>query len=653
MKRIGIIIATFTLVLVLSSQNISAQTTEFTYQGSLKISGTAATGNYDFDFTLFDDLTTGDQVGPNLVRANVTVTNGIFSVSLDFGNQFPGANRFLEIRVRPSGGGEYTALTPRQLISSSPYSIQSLNAENAINAINATTATNALQLGGVDANQFVLTGDVRLSDERNPLPNSPNYIQNSTNQQTTSNFNISGTGTANIINAATQFNLGGDRLISAPGASNTFVGFGTGTNNANGSNNSFFGSVAGQLNTSGADNSFFGKSSGHNNTTGFNNSFFSSNSGFSNTIGNDNSFFGYESGFSNRTGSGNSFFGSRAGLFNMTGHLNSIFGHNAGFGNLTGNENAFFGNQAGQKASGSFNSFFGSQAGRETTTGVSNAFFGRQAGVANTTGSFNTFFGASAGFANETGVRNAFFGTDAGLANTTGDDNAFFGVSAGNTNTTGSNNTVIGRNSDVSVGDLNFATAVGASAVVSTSNTIQLGRANGTDTVNVSGKFRIGSLGSGGETAICRNASLELSTCSSSMRYKTNVNSFSSGINLIRRLRPVSFDWKADGMSDLGLVAEEVAGVEPLLVTRNEKGEVEGIKYDRVGVVLVNAVQEQQIQIESLEKIIDEQGKTIDEQIKTIKRQQNLMDKQLSEFESLKKLVCLQNPTAQICQTNN
>ena len=51
-------------------------------------------------------------------------------------------------------------------------------------------------------------------------------------------------------------------------------------------------------------------------------------------------------------------------------------------------------------------------------------------------------------------------------------------------------------------------------------------------------------------------------------------------------------------MPDMGFVAEEVAKIEPLLVTHNDKGEIEGVKYDRVAVVLINAVKEQQAQIE-------------------------------------------------------
>ena len=67
-------------------------------------------------------------------------------------------------------------------------------------------------------------------------------------------------------------------------------------------------------------------------------------------------------------------------------------------------------------------------------------------------------------------------------------------------------------------------------------------------------------------------------------------------------------------MHDLGLVAEEVAEVEPLLVTHNEKGEVEGVKYDRLGVVLINAIKEQQAQIERQQAEITQQHKNMEQQ---------------------------------------
>jgi hypothetical protein len=97
----------------------------------------------------------------------------------------------------------------------------------------------------------------------------------------------------------------------------------------------------------------------------------------------------------------------------------------------------------------------------------------------------------------------------------------------------------------------------------------------------------------------------QLVSCSSSIRYKTNVNNYSPGLNLVSRLRPVSFNWKQGGIPDMGLIAEEVAEVEPLMVFHNEKGEVDGVKYDRVAVVLLNAVKEQQAEIRKQQREIE------------------------------------------------
>jgi hypothetical protein len=125
--------------------NISAQTTEFTYQGHLQVSSMPANGSFDFEFALYD--AGGSQIGPTLTKSGVTVTNGVFSVNLDFGPGFSGGDRFLEIRVRSAGVGEMTTLSPRQPVNSSPYSIRSLaagSAETAANAQNAVTFSGAL-----------------------------------------------------------------------------------------------------------------------------------------------------------------------------------------------------------------------------------------------------------------------------------------------------------------------------------------------------------------------------------------------------------------------------------------------------------------------------------------------------------------------------
>ena len=95
-------------------------------------------------------------------------------------------------------------------------------------------------------------------------------------------------------------------------------------------------------------------------------------------------------------------------------------------------------------------------------------------------------------------------------------------------------------------------------------------------------------------------------------------------------------------MHDLGLGAEDVAAIEPLLVTYNETGQVEGVKYDRIGVVLVNAVKEQQQQIAAGQKTIDQLEENAAKQAKTVEALQTQLD-------ALKKIVCALTPTELLC----
>lgn len=454
-----------------------SQSTEFTYQGSLKDGPFAASGAYDLEFRLFDQPVAGTQQGSTIQRLSVTVVNGIFSCQLDFGSGvFPGADRYLDIAVRTAGGGAFTLLAPRQKVNSTPYSVKSLNSTN------AETAANANQLGGIAAGQYVVTSDPRMSDERSPTAGSANYIQNQdAATQASSNFRISGTGTANFLNATTHFNLNNVRILSNAGTENLFVGVGTGQTNT-GSYNSFFGHGAGQANTSGTLNSFFGRAAGNVNSTGNDNSFFGLNAGLSNTIGNGNSFFGtaagqanstadansffgYASGANNSTGFNNSFFGSDAGRQNTVGNTNSFFGFRSGQLNTTGSQNTFIGWTAGQNnTEASFNSFVGYASGQRNTTGTQNAFFGHAAGLFNTTGSSNSFFGQGAGQTNTVGALNTFFGQGAGFANTGGSSNAFVGQAAGYNNTSGAGNAFFGRGSGFANTDGSNNTFIGLNA---------------------------------------------------------------------------------------------------------------------------------------------------------------------------------------------
>src|SRR4030095_4678482 len=152
-----------------------------------------------------------------------------------------------------------------------------------------------------------------------------------------------------------------------------------------------------------------------------------------------------------------------------------------------------------------------------------------------------------------------------------------------------------------SVGDFSIddSTVNGGRFIVKDNGNVGIGTNAPATKLDVDGGIRFSALASGGKTQLCwNNLNGRLASCSSSLRYKTDFRPFTRGLNLINRLQPITFKWKADQSLDLGLGAEDVAAVEPLLVTHNDKGEVEGVKYDRLSAVFINAFKEQQNQIE-------------------------------------------------------
>lgn len=155
-----------------------------------------------------------------------------------------------------------------------------------------------------------------------------------------------------------------------------------------------------------------------------------------------------------------------------------------------------------------------------------------------------------------------------------------------------------------------------------------------TDSLRVnSGGFSFATIGGTYNQDICRDTTFgTLGQCGTSLRrYKNQIENFSGGLNIVNKLRPVSFIWKQSGLSDVGFIAEEVFEVEPLLTTTDEKGELAGVKYKQLNVVFVNAIKEQQQQIE---------------------QQKDQIQRQQFQIDALTKLICLQSPTAEICKEN-
>jgi hypothetical protein len=174
-----------------SAAALAALPTAFTYQGRLTDAGAPADGVYDLQFTLYaGEARQGDPV----VREDVAVTRGVFTVTLDFGSEVfaGGAARHLAIGVRPGAStGEFTLLEPRQPITATPYAVRTVSAAR---ADRAGVAEDAEKLGGVAASLYVLGADARLSNARTPTAGSPDYIQNGTTPQPGASFNVAGGG---------------------------------------------------------------------------------------------------------------------------------------------------------------------------------------------------------------------------------------------------------------------------------------------------------------------------------------------------------------------------------------------------------------------------------------------------------------------------
>src|SRR5215471_10862344 len=105
-----------------------AQTTAFTYQGRLTANSSSANGLYDLSFSLFNASSGGTLISGPVTYMSVAVSNGLFNATLDFGaNSFPGADRWLEVAVRPHNGSSFTTLSPRQYMTPAPYAILAAN----------------------------------------------------------------------------------------------------------------------------------------------------------------------------------------------------------------------------------------------------------------------------------------------------------------------------------------------------------------------------------------------------------------------------------------------------------------------------------------------------------------------------------------------
>lgn len=156
-----IVFAALVLLSILNSplSTAHAQGTAFTYQGRLNVGSSPANGSYDLRFLLYDNSIGGNQQGPILTNSAIAVSNGLFIVTLDFGNVFPGAARWLDIAVRTNGNSAFTELSTRQPLTPAPYAITAGNvisgglaAGTYGNAISFTNNSNSFTGNGAGLN---------------------------------------------------------------------------------------------------------------------------------------------------------------------------------------------------------------------------------------------------------------------------------------------------------------------------------------------------------------------------------------------------------------------------------------------------------------------------------------------------------------------
>ena len=300
------------------------------------------------------------------------------------------------------------------------------------------------------------------------------------------------------------------------------------------------------------------------------------------------------------------------------------------------------------------------------TSGISNTAVGFAALSLNTTGNYNTANGANAVRHNRSGVQNtgtgyhALAGTSSGSYNTANGDNTLYG--------NGSNNTVIGygalngSNSEstaVGVSALAYNqrggedTAVGFAALGNggiNSNNIALGYQAGFYVQYFQDyNIEIGNLGSGSDYGTIRIGDVQtrifiagingipvvgdivvvgadgrLGTVTSSARFKKEIKPIEKASEAILALKPVSFQYKSDptGTRRFGLIAEEVAKVNPDLVVRDCKGEIYSVRYEAVNAMLLNEFLEQHRTFLEEQRKVQEQEAAITQLKSTVAQQQ-------------------------------
>ncbi len=308
-------------------------------------------------------------------------------------------------------------------------------------------------------------------------------------------------------------------------------------------------------------------------------------------------------------------------LFSLTtGTFNTAVGFLSGHAFTTGNLNTAIGAGALLLTHADENTATGAAALLNSSGGFGNTANGAFALFNDTDGDFNTANGDGALFHNTTGNGNTAVGLNALASNSTGGANTAVGSEALLNNTTGSNNTAVGDGAlGNSTGFNNVAAGAGAaSGVTDANNVICIGAflsgLNQDNSCFISNIF--GAPVGGDAVPVSIDSTGKLGTFTSSRRYKKEIKPMDNTSEAILSLRPVRFHYKSDKTNtpQFGLIADEVAEVNPDLVVRDKNGELLTVRYDAVNAMLLNEFLREHRKVEDLEATVAQQQKRFSKQ---------------------------------------
>jgi hypothetical protein len=383
---------------------------------------------------------------------------------------------------------------------------------------------------------------------------------------------------------------------------NTAVGNSALQSNVYGQNDTAVGANA-LISSNAADyNTAVGVSAMYGNTNGGNNVAIGVQALQASANGSDNTAVGFDALYAN-TANGATAIGFQAMNGNVDGGYNVALGYQALYTNTSAQYNTAAGYQSLYMNNGSFNAAFGTFALEENTSGGANTALGNSALVTNTTGGSNTAVGSNALYGAGspaqplmTGSYNAALGAGALSSVSSGSDNIGVGYDALQHDSTGSNNIAIGYQAELNVTTGSDNIIIGNAGTPTDNKLIRIGTEGTQKKALIAGIYSNTAV-SGLAVVIGSNG--ELGAVSSSERFKTAIEPMAANTAKLQQLRPVTFRYKADPQRTLryGLIAEEVAKVYPELVVRDQKGRIDGVRYDELAPMLLNEMQQEQATI--------------------------------------------------------